>query len=154
MINNIETKIADIVGKYLCHSHYAGGVRVFHFASNMAKENGEFALHVQCAWRIMKGNGIFVGESDFQEPVTNISGSDFEKWNPLTDGNVQEHRMTALIAECVKVSAIQFGDCGDVAIKLSGDYRIMIFPNGAKSEYWRFFSLTPDSEHFVIEGEE
>ena len=36
------------------------------------EEVAEYALHIQCSWRIVKGNKILVGSGDFYSPRTGL----------------------------------------------------------------------------------
>jgi len=52
----------------------------------------------------------------------------------------------------VVVLAVRADEFGGVWITLSEGFRLVIFPDGTKSEAWRFFSSESNEKHLVVEG--
>jgi hypothetical protein len=51
------------------------------------------------------------------------------------------------------VTSLQWTDCGDISIQLSGGYEILVFPASSTREAWRFFAPGKDGEHEVFPTE-
>ena len=123
---------------------------------------GEFALHVQCPWRIESEGTIVTGRDDFDEVPT------VGEFAELIDGaelSLAEHRLRELMgsydpvtrsignaSERLVVSSVSVGSCGAAVFELSGGFRLGLFPSGSRSEDWRLFRPTSDAPHFVIVG--
>src|SRR5260370_30724506 len=73
----IENAIAVLVGKPLWKCTRAADLASFQFRArskvsgfrNVTKEVGEYALHVQCAWRIAREDRVIVGSRDLYYPA-------------------------------------------------------------------------------------
>jgi hypothetical protein len=119
----------------------------------------EYSLHIQCSWRITKGNKIVVASRDFYYPR-----SDWDEENDDFDWDVQgTNRFDEKIKnflEVVKgqliVERIDSDDIGGIKVHLSDKYVLEAFPDNSEedeySEYWRFFNMKDASPHFVVGG--
>ena len=141
-------------------------MRVFHFGQ-MRQGNGgtmgQYALHIQCPWRIDGPEGIVTGRSDLWE---HISGKRMpDEWEPSIDDNIQDIQIGYLLGSyntethshvnssaLLVVERVRASDIGDLDINLSGGYRLILFPSGRIGEAWRLFEPGKDTPHFVIEG--
>jgi hypothetical protein len=139
------------------HAFHVGTVRPVERGSV-----GEYALHVQCAWRIEGANGIVTGSADLWRPLS--PDIDREAWN-YEDGNMQDallHKWLGGYDEqtysCFNadgrlvVEAVGADDCGGANFTLSGGFRLVLFPEGSDGENWRLFQPRTDAAHLVIEG--
>ena len=132
----------------------------------MREENGrtvgQYALHVQCPWRIDGPEGIVTGRSDLWEHISGKTMTD--EWEPGTDDNIQDVRISNLFggydakthshlnsSEWLVVERVQASDIGDLNVSLSGGYRLVLFPGGSIGEAWRIFEPGRGVPHFVIE---
>lgn len=126
---------------------------------------GAWALHIQCAWRLEVGSSIYTGRSDLWEPETE-PGDDFDwqTWD-FEAGNLRDKRMSLLFGDAldnpgvaakprdrIVVEDVQADNFGGARILMSQGYCLNIFPDGTRSEDWRFFSWEEGSEHFVVAG--
>jgi hypothetical protein len=143
-------------------------MRVFHFGEIREVDRGtigQYALHIQCPWRIDGPNGIITGRLDLWEHASGKAMPD--EWEPSTDDNLQDLRLGELlgsydaktrshvnITKRLVVERVQASNVGDLDITLSGGYRLLVFPAGSKGESWRIFEPDKDSPHFVVEGNE
>jgi hypothetical protein len=116
------------------------------------KEVGDYALHVQCPWRIRLGNSIEVGRGDiFCAPVGTNEPTpvDFD-WQK---GNRFDRLVLELFQNKSRQFTVQAGDAGSVAIELEDGYKLEIFPNDSENdEHWRFFKPHTEEPHFVLSG--
>jgi len=140
-------------------------MRAFHFGLVGPVKRGtagEFALHVQCAWRIEGAKGIVTGSSDLWRPIS--TDPDWESWN-YENGNLQDALLHEWLGgydeqthsyinldERLRIEAIGADDCGGATFILSGGFRLVLFPEGSEGEDWRLFEPRTDASHLVIEG--
>lgn len=119
------------------------------------KEVGDYALHVQCPWRIRLGNSIVVGRGDIfciPEETSEPTPADFD-WQK---GN----RFDRVVLELFQNESLQFtvravesGEAGSLAIELEDGYQLEIFPHDSeRDEHWRFFKPHTEEPHFVVSG--
>lgn len=114
----------------------------------------EYALHIQCAWRIIYRKRIFTGNGDFyQLTVENDTGDWDTKGGNLFDLKAVEIN-SLLEKKSFTVEKIIVRDIGDLKIYFSNGLRLEVFPNDSlHEEYWRFFSKKPelaDRRHLVV----
>jgi hypothetical protein len=163
----IITHVQPLIGLKLAYARRAADMRNFGFGKIRAIEGGsvaDYALHVQCPWRIESSEGIVTGRSDLWEPAELIEGEDYESWD-YDQGNLQDVLLRELLGEydpqtrtyinrtqSLFVEEIQADSFGGLSISLSGGYRLVVFPAGSQGEDWRFFGTAVDEPHFVISG--
>lgn len=158
-VKTIHDWLAKLIGLRLSASWRAADMRVFHFGT-MNRRNGgsvgEFALHIQCSWRIDGRDAIVTGRSDLWEPIHRPDGFSYNDWDYDRDGNLQDkligellERSNDLIVESVDVSAN-----GSFSVGLSDQCQLLVFPEGSSGEDWRLFrpGFTEESDHLVISG--
>jgi hypothetical protein len=145
-------------------------MRVLHFGHVTVEESGnrsygEFALHIQCPWRLEGPAGILTGRSDLWAPAEQSEDIDWDSWDYDKDPNLQDRRVGELLGgydaktrsfvndpECLVVEDVEADDFGGVVISLSGGYRLVIFPAGSTGEDWRLLKPHSEQEHFVVSG--
>jgi hypothetical protein len=166
--NNVQQVAKCLIGLRLSVARRAADMRVFHFGQMRERDGttvGQYALHIQCSWRIDGPNGIFTGRGDLCE---HISGRPMpDEWEPSIYDNVQDAQISDLlggydtkthshvnVSESLVVERVRASDMGDLDIDLSGGYRLVLFPDGSICEAWRLFEPGKDVPHFVIGGNE
>jgi hypothetical protein len=155
---------APLVGRQLSILRRGGDMLILHFGSIRRVERGtvgDYALHIQCPWRLEGRQGIITGRADLWEPVDTAGGFDPDQWNYDTDGNLQDARLGELFArDPLTRSLVNTGDqfvveadrFGGVALELSGGYRLALFPAGTRGECWRLFRPDNEAPHIVFES--
>jgi hypothetical protein len=119
-------------------------------------EVGEYALHIQCPWRIVGPEGVIVGPEDRSYPEDeDADWTDFD-----SDGRSRcEARMEAWLsgysATPLKVQRVEADSVGGFKTFLQHGFVLEAFPadslRGEYSEHWRLFG--PSNEgHFVVTG--
>ena len=99
-----------------------------HRSGGSSREVGDFALHVQCPWRIALPGQMLAGSGD--------SSTD---------------HLRALLPLVVR--DVDADDLGGIAILLERDIRIDVFPDSAaECELWRFFKPYTEEDHLLLEG--
>lgn len=121
------------------------------------REIGEFALHVQCAWRIVREDRVIVGSRDLYYPA-DYSGEEeippgFD-WD--RDLNLRDKRVQLLFGDGpveFTVLKTEAGAAGSLSIALRGNLFLDIFPyDSLPHEHWRLFDPRTDTPHFVVTG--
>lgn len=132
-----------------------GGRRIVRGRQSKEKEVGDYALHVQCPWRIRLGDSILIGRGDIfctPEESNEPTPADFD-WQ-------KRNRFDRIVLELFQNESRQFtvqtvmaGKAGSLAIGLEGGYDLEIFPHDSESdEHWRFFKPSTEDQHLVVSG--
>jgi hypothetical protein len=166
-MQEIESALKALVGARLSLAHYAGNMRIFHFGEVEATEAGlvgQYAIHIQCPWRIEHYGQTITGSRDWYEPADGFESiADVDSWDPARGGSLQENRLRALFQsgddDCrtlsnrtdhlvvLRVDADPFGGC---QIGLSGGYQLSIFPCASRGEEWRLLQPGKSTAHLVV----
>jgi hypothetical protein len=161
--------LKPLAGLKLALARRAADLRNFQFGPVRAIDRGtvgEYALHVQCPWRIEGPDGIVTGRGDLWEPAEPSQEIDRETWDYERDQNLQDRRFSALLqgyddpatgsfvnqTEHLIVEDVSADDYGGAAIRLSGGYKLVLFPAGSRGEDWRVFRPGATESHFVVAG--
>jgi hypothetical protein len=101
------------------------------------RETGDYALHVQCAWRIVCRQEI-------------LSASDLEPAARIDMG------LSAFVSEhCpAMVQRIDGDDNGGLSIALSGGCVVEVLPDDDSEEQWRLLQPGKNIPHLVLVGTE
>jgi hypothetical protein len=108
----IRRSLTQLIGLKLAVARRAADMRVLHFGTIRpalksdlpSRKNkprgsiGDFALHIQCPWRIESDNRILTGRSDLWEPVDRPEGSSYVDWDYENDGNLQDQLIAQFIS--------------------------------------------------------
>lgn len=167
MKKEIEQALYPLCGLPLISISRSVNMEEFHFGERHVKiprfgdhtpvEVGEYALHVQCAWRIVDGERIIVASRDVYEPAGDVAEepADFD-W--MKHGaNRCDERVSVFWAEHADaplfVTAVEGDVYGGFRLLFSEGYELQVFPNDScPDEHWRFFKPDTDEDHFVVTG--
>jgi hypothetical protein len=160
--------LQPLLGLQLAIARRAADMRNFQFGRVRAFKGGtvgDYALHVQCPWRIDGADGIITGRSDLWEPAEPSQEIDWDTWDYDKDENLQDRRFSSLLGgydpatgsfvnqtEHLIVEDVCADDYGGAAIRLSGSYKLVLFPAGVRGEDWRVFRPDNNEPHFVVAG--
>ena len=122
------------------------------------QETAEYALHIQCSWRITLNDKIVVASRDFYSPSSEWGGDieDFD-WD-MQGKNRFDERIKAFVEdkEQLQVKNIESDCIGGLKVFFSDGYTLEAFPDSSKDddqgEHWRFFNRKDNSPHFVVSG--
>lgn len=124
------------------------------------REVGEFALHVQCAWRFVQGEKVLAGNRDLYYPrgYTDAKQEIPSGFNWDVQGaNRCDQVLAELFARRTKqfvVQRVKSGQAGELALLLEGGLTLQIFPNDSlDGEHWRLFKPGSDEPHSVFTGQ-
>jgi len=142
----VEGALATLQGVKLWGATRASDMQVFSFGEKTWRSNrrdqkiavGEFALHLQCPWRLSCLGRILIGSDDWYR--------DREE-NPTKV-------LLKLIEDMPRVIAIAADDLGGFRLEFDQQLRLEVFPahseRGEYSEHWRL--LRGKSDDFVVTG--
>lgn len=164
----ILEQVEPLIGLQISYIQRAMDMGCFGFGEIRVLENkhvAEYALHVQCPWRIESEDGIITGRRDIWDPPEEFaSKEEFESWK-YDNGNLQDLRIKELLrdddpqlrisvnkTQKLFVEQIRADHYGGLNINLTGGYRLVLFPAGSRGEDWRFFIPKNKKSHFVISG--
>lgn len=172
--HEIELALQPLVGLKLARMALAADMRTIAFGTTRARPGGgvigEFALHIQCPWRIENREGLITGSDDLHVAYEASSGLghefDYEKGvsaqeqilRELLKGYDEKTRQIVNSTGQLAVEHIEADVSGGFSLSLSEGYRLSVFPDGSRREAWRFFVPSDDprehhGRHFVIPHE-
>jgi hypothetical protein len=162
----ILSALQVIIGLPLSIARNAGNMKGFHFGRirphHMEGKGtvGEYALHVQCPWRIVQAGKILTGLQDYYEEQADEADESAHG----SERNLQEKKLFQLLrgydpstrslvnaTDGLIVRTIDADAYGGLEIGFSNALYLQIFPDSSVGEAWRFFRPGSD-EHFVIGG--
>jgi hypothetical protein len=161
MKDRIEQELRILIGQPLSEVFRVADMECFAFGhlvpvknfKGEETESYEYALHIQCAWRITGPAGIVVASRDRYyppgEPDTEPPDWEWDKFNRCDErmaSFLEEDRESHLV-----VQFIQAGEVGSVRIGLGQGFTLEVFPDDSLGgEYWRFFQRPSQGDHFVV----
>lgn len=164
----IEHSLAPLVGLPLWDSGRAADLAWFAIGERRTvkdfrgepKEVGEYALHVQCGWRITQNDKVLVGRSDLYYPAgysrERPDIPDNFNWD-VQGANRQDELIRALFqggTNQFRVLGVETGSAASFTIALEGNLSLQVFPQDSSAfEYWRLFRPYRDEPHFVVTGQ-
>jgi hypothetical protein len=121
------------------------------------EEGTEYAIHVQCTWRITLDNKIIVASRDFYSPNSTWNYNEEFEWDVQGNNRFDERVASLLVSEKqLIVEQVESDMLGGLRLFLSNDYLLEVFPDSSEddeySEHWRFFSRKEKSAHLVVSG--
>ncbi|MGN6107433.1 MAG: hypothetical protein ACTHU0_20150 [Kofleriaceae bacterium] len=165
----LEAALAPLVGLPLWKSHRAANLQSFQFGAKRTvtselgarkgqpAEVGDYALHVQCAWRIRGPHGLVVGSRDrYYRPGPAPLSDEDDGWHWDAPGaNRCDERIGAWIqARSYRVERVSADATGGIVLVLAGGFALEVFPDdslcGESCEHWRLLRPNEESDHFVV----
>jgi hypothetical protein len=120
------------------------------------RQISEYALHLQCRWRLYLGERRITGASDVCLPPSGWSGEGEFDWDVQGANrfDVRAAKLTTrLDAERILVTAVEVTEEGSLTVLLTGGLRIEAPRGDSGSEDWRFFRPYRDEDHVVMPPE-
>jgi hypothetical protein len=164
MKSQTQDPLASLVGKAMWGCGRAADMTTFQFGSRVRRKNlfgeatevGEYALHVQCAWRIRRVDRIVVGSGDLYYPE---GFTDKSKEIPVDfDWDRHPNRRDMLLKSLFDdgehtAKNIELGEAGALRIEFGQSLYLEVFPdNSLSNEFWRLLSPGKDEYHLVMTG--
>jgi hypothetical protein len=119
------------------------------------REVGEYALHMQCSWRLRSAEAIIVGSADRLVPRSEslLEPDDFDWTEPGANRCDELLEQLFVQTESYDVLAARADAYGGFSLELSSGLVLDVFIDGSPgNERWRLFKPWQDDEHFVMEG--
>lgn len=161
---SIDEATAPLQGRALWNCTRAADLASFQFGEKLETTNfkgkkvivGEYALHVQCAWRLARADRVVVGSVDVYYPPDLTSeeippGFDWDK------GLNRRDMLLSLLFEDGKrqfiVRRVDVGNAGSLFIGMDEGISLEVMPNSSLAgEHWRVFRPRSPEPHFVFSG--
>src|SRR4030095_13034377 len=158
-------QVTVFVGRAMWTCRRAADMATFQFGAHKqvrtfkgeAAEVGEYALHVQCPWRIIRDETILVGSGDLYYPADDFSADGIpNNFNWDRDPNRRDHLLGVLFESGTRefmVEAVDLGKAGTLRIDFEKGFRLELFPSDSSDdEHWRLFGIDDDRPTLVVEG--
>jgi hypothetical protein len=163
MRDEAERALTPLIGLQLRAGHRAADMQMFQLGNLISvkslrgepREVGEYALHLQCAWRICGREGIVVGSGDLYRP--NGDSEDIPAEFDWQKENRRDQRLTDLLttgaAIPLRVERVSADEVGGFILDMNRGFRLQAFPAySSRNECWRRFRPGDLSTHFVVTG--
>ena len=148
--------LSQIIGLPLTAARRAADMRTLQFGTLRPIDRGsvgDFALHIQCPWRIEAPDGLVTGRLDLWEPVEDGPGFDYKGWHYDKSPNLQDFLFDQWLgrhALSLVVESVDADEYGGASIFFAKGFVLRLFPAGTRGEDWRLFRPKTDGPHFVV----
>jgi hypothetical protein len=150
--------LAPLIGLPITAGRRAADMRILQFGALRPVDGGsvgDFALHIQCPWRIEGPEGIVTGRADLWEPVEQGPDFDLNKWDYDRSPNLQDCRFQEWLERngpALIVKSVEADNYGGAAVVFENGFVLRLFPAGTQGEDWRLFAPQSGAPHFVVIG--
>lgn len=163
MKHEIETHLNILIGQPLISATRAARMQMFGFGNwidaleGEPRKVGEYALHLQCAWRVTFKDKIFVAQNDMFYPNGDYENEPENWYWDVSEKNRCDEKMKELIIQqknCrLIVEKINADEFGSLRLLFNESYSLEVFPNNSlPDEFWRFFRPSTEENHFIVGG--
>ena len=115
---------------------------------------GEWAIHIQCPWRICRDGRIVVAYRDYYYSPEGDALDDWETSGKSRFDHLTQTLRTEFAASPPKVLSVSTDDVGGFSLAFSDNYRFDVFPDDSRlddhAEHWRLFEPQTERDHFVV----
>lgn len=148
--DRIERELQKLVGLRAWGPGLAAGMLTVSFGnrypdttrSGKEREVGDYALHIQCAWRLVRGSAVVIGFTDY------LAAEGQEGANEVWDRLKQEFSTSPIVKKLSHARA------GAFSFTLESDLHLEAFPSlsatNVDEESWRIFTPKSLVSHFVV----
>lgn len=134
----------------------ADRIRMAQFGPHKGTERSvnQYALHLQCAWRICDPEGIFIGWSDLFERSSASAHVPEAVWDWRPSGaNMRDEKLSEwLYDRSYVVESVAADPYGGFELTLAEGYVLQVFVDSSVGECWRLLMFDED-EHLVVTGQ-
>jgi hypothetical protein len=169
--DEVSRNLKPLIGLRLSRMGLAADMRTLQFGDAVARKGGgmvgEYALHLQCPWRLEGEKGIITGSADLYLPSAEGEWRDeLFDWHKgvslqervlceLLKGYDQNTKQIVNATNLFTVEDFQADSAGGFNLALSGSYLLSVFPDGTRNEAWRLFrpsndGYDPNEKQFVV----
>jgi hypothetical protein len=120
------------------------------------KTFGQWAIHVQCPWRICQLGRIVVAYHDYYYSPEGDALDDWDSPGKSRFDSLAAGLCAEFEARPPVVASVAPDDVGGFSLLFVADYRLDVFPDDSddSSERWRVFQPGDTSKHFVFREHE
>ncbi len=115
------------------------------------KTVGDWAVHVQCSWRLARKGAIVLASRDFYRTNDGqLIGGDWEN-----SGESKFDRMVKTINQAPPwiIRSIDCDNIGGFKLNIGGEFNFDVFPDSsAPGELWRLLQPSTPHKHFVVKS--
>lgn len=165
IVNDIYKKISIILNEPFRYIGRASDIAWLGFGEDKISRDfhgrervlAQYALHIQCSFRIISSDKIILANSDMFEPSKKNEEKVNFNWDSVGENLYDEK--SELLTKKLEVNSFIVSDInisryGDLKIRTSNDYVIEVFNNiSYNDESWRFFEPGCDKYHLIITGQ-
>ena len=115
---------------------------------------GQYALDVDCPWRIRCNSKILLASTDMFEPASTHQHDETFEWD-IQGNNLFDERVAMLCNNepTITVQSIELSSTNDLKIIFSNNYILEVFVCGSTDvEQWRLFEHKESKDDFVVTG--
>jgi hypothetical protein len=118
---------------------------------------GDWAIHVQCAWRLTHKGIIILSWRDFHFNPDGQTNYDWDNDNKKSrfDMLVKKINREIKVKKLKVADILNVDDVGGFSLKIENDYTFDVFPdNSIRDDYtesWRIFKPRLDKKHFIVD---
>ncbi|MBI5382511.1 MAG: hypothetical protein HZA31_11475 [Opitutae bacterium] len=131
-----------------------GALRVVVGRKGNTKKVGDWALHLQCPWRIVRSGALMLASSDFYYEADTGEHFDPESNSESVFQRHAKQLNTLLDAEKPVVTTVHCTEAGAFDLTFDREIKLSVMPVESGrvlcSESWRLFEPSRDSPHFVF----
>ncbi|GHV43885.1 hypothetical protein FACS1894180_4310 [Bacteroidia bacterium] len=163
MKKEIAKVLKQLIGYKLTRSTRMGATECLKFGilysidhKGIEWQIGEFAIHLQCPWRITKNDTLIVGSDDVSEqPDENAEYDENFNWD-IQGGNLRDVKLQSFIklGKCM-VQSITTDDFGGFELTFIDNIKLTVFPALSSKnfgEHWRLLDNRNGTKcHYVID---
>ena len=117
---------------------------------------GDWAIHIQCPWRIIGGDDLVVGSQDRHYPQDEEGEWNTQCADVFTRCEAHVYHWLNGFSDAPLVREVEADPYGGFRVHLEGDYALEVFPahslRGEFSEQWRLFRPLTNTDAFIMTG--
>jgi hypothetical protein len=118
----------------------------------------QYALHIQCPWRLMGGGVVLAGYTDWRFPPAGVSNHGFVPSDAhLTRRDELVRSFRSHGSDAHVVESAEGATAGDLRVVFADGCVLEVFPDFATpddhDEYWRLFPTGNLERHFLVTPE-
>ncbi len=158
----MKQALRSIIGRMIRGSTRAVDMEMFSFGRRSEKpstggstDDGDFALHVQCAWHLEHSGSLLVGSRDLFVPAGKEDPEEGFDWEP-PDSNRRDRLLKRFLDGPARVvEDVDVDTGGYVSVRVSASHVLRILPDRSSGalEHWRFFRVGAREPHLVFTSE-
>jgi hypothetical protein len=159
----MDQVLRALLGKKMWIYRRAADMAGFHFGDRIPvkdyyerpSEVGEYAMHIQCAWRIVKDGRVLVASRDLYYPAGDLKDDSIpEGFDWDRDQNRRDTLLNSMFTgPGFTVRDVHLGLAGMCNIEFDEGLALEIFPDDSLThEHWRLFATQDVDRQLIVAG--